>query len=161
MQRLPGVGPANSIDVPTMEPLTDSLSPTSPTLLANRVIVVIDDDEALRSLMGSYLRRAGATVHQAANGRDALTLMEGLHASATPVHAVLCDLRMRGGSGMELHRRVGEILPSMAPRMIFSSGDIDSGDVREFIEQSGVKVLTKPFALAELRRLLAELPPAS
>lgn len=142
-----------------MEPLTDPLNPTSPTLLADRVIVVIDDDEALLSLMGTYLRRAGATVHVAVNGRDGLTLLESLQASRTAVHAVLCDLRMRGGSGMELYQRCDAIMPGIIPRMIFSSGDVDSDDVRSFIDESDITVLAKPYQLAHLRRMLAELPP--
>jgi CheY-like chemotaxis protein len=68
---------------------------------------------------------------------------------------------MHGGSGMELWRRVGESMPALAPRIIFSSGDIDSDDVRAFVDECSVKVLTKPYSLAELRRQLAELPPPS
>lgn len=142
-----------------MEPLTDPLNPTSPTLLANRVIVVIDDDAALLTLMGTYLRRAGAIVHVASNGRDAKSLLESLQAASTPVHAVLCDLRMQGGSGMELYRQLGEAMPWVVPRLIFSSGDLDSDDVRAFVDSCETKVLAKPYPLAELRRLLAELPP--
>jgi len=141
-----------------MEPLTDPLHPTPPSLLANRVIIVADDDTALLSLMRTYLARAGAKVHVAQNGSDAWTLMESLQASATPVHAVLCDLRMQGGSGMEFYRRVCEHHPAMAQRLIFSSGDIDSEDVRSFITDCRAQVLAKPYPLSQLRRMLAELP---
>lgn len=144
-----------------MEPLTDPLNPSPPNLLANRVIVVADDDAALLSLMGTYLRRAGATVHVAENGRDAWTLIESLHATATPVHAVLCDLRMKGGSGMEFYHRVCEERPTLTPRLIFSSGDLDSDDVRGFLDSCAAKVLAKPYPLADLRRMLAEMSPPS
>lgn len=142
-----------------MEPYTDPAHPSPPNLLADRVIIVIDDDDALLSLMGTYLRRAGATVHVASNGRDAWSLMESLHSAATPVHAVLCDLRMSGGSGMDLYRRVCTHLPVIAPRMIFSSGDLESDDVRSFVDGCPAKVLAKPYPLADLRRLLASMPP--
>jgi CheY-like chemotaxis protein len=138
---------------------TASSSSGPPPALSERVIIVVDDDATLRSLTSSYLRRAGATVHLAENGREALTLITDLHSSGTAVHAVLCDLRMEGGTGMELFQRVGETLPALAPRMIFSSGDIDSDDVRSFVERGDVRVLAKPYPLAELRRLLTELPP--
>jgi len=144
-----------------IEPLSDPLNPGTPSLLAGHVVIVIDDDTALLSLMGTYLRRSGAIVHVAANGHDAWTLLASLQAAATPVHAVLCDLRMQGGSGMELYRRVNAELPAIAPRMIFSSGDIDSDDVRSFIETTGIHVLAKPYPLAELRRMLAELAPSA
>lgn len=141
-----------------MEPQTDPLHPTSPTLLADRVIIIIDDDTSLLSVMGTYLRRAGATVHAACNGREAYALIENLCAQSA-VHAVLCDLRMQGGSGMELWQRISQAMPALAPRIIFSSGDIDGDDVRTFVETSGATVLCKPFPLADLRRMLAEMPP--
>jgi len=110
-------------------------------------------------MTNTFLRRSGATVHHAENGRDALSLPQNLAASGTAVHAVLRDLRMSGGSGMELHGHVCEQLPSLASRIVFFSGDVDGDDVRAFIEQSAVKVLAKPYPLAELRRRLAEIPP--
>jgi len=141
--------------VPTESPVSELKQ-----LLANRVIVVIDDDRSLLVLMQRFLARTGATVHVAANGCDALTLMESLHADGTAVHAVLCDLRMRGGSGMELHRQLSERLPAVLPRVIFTSGDCDSDDVRSFVAGSGVRMLPKPYALADLQRVLVEMPPA-
>ena len=131
----------------------------SPSALAERVIVVVDDDDTVRAMTSRYLRRAGATVHHAGNGADALMLLMDLAASGTTVHAVLFDLRMSGGSGMELHRNICQQLTSLATRMVFFSGDVESDDVRAFIEQSAVEVLAKPFPLAELRRRLAEIPP--
>ena len=129
---------------------------SSPTL-TDRVIIVVDDDATVRSLTAAYLRRYGATVHPAESARDALSLIQTLHASATTVHAILCDLRMRGGSGMELHQQVTEFLPSLAARMIFCSGDTESADVRAFVRQHQVKVLAKPYPLTELHRHLAEI----
>lgn len=140
-------------------------TPTDPSgsgptrALTNRVIIVVDDDAAVRSLTAAYLRRYGAMVHQAESGSEAMSLIRALHASATTVHAVLCDFRMRGGSGMELHQQVSEFLPSLAARMIFFSGDTESDDVRAFASQHQVMVLAKPCPLTELRRHLAEISP--
>jgi CheY-like chemotaxis protein len=139
-----------------MEPTTD---PGAAKPLADRVIIVIDDDLALLSLMSTFLRRAGATVHVAGNGRAALALLETLHAASTAVHAVLCDLRMTGGSGMDLYRQLNITMPWIVPRMIFSSGDLDSDDVRAFMDDCSTQVLAKPYPLAELKRILAALPP--
>jgi len=139
-----------------MEPTTD---PSAAKLLADRVIIVIDDDTSLLTLMSTYLRRAGATVHVAANGRDALGLLESLDDAATSVHAVLCDLRMAGGSGMELYRQLNQSMPWIVPRMIFATGDVDGEDVRSFLDECCVRVLAKPYPLADLKRILVELPP--
>ena len=141
------------------EPRTNPPSAGTAPILSGRTIVVIDDDASLLMLMRNYLRRAGADVHVAENGRDAWASLEQLSASPTPPHAVLCDLRMENGSGMELYRRVCEETPALKARLIFSSGDITSDDVRSFVEQCDVRVLEKPYPLADLRTLLAELPP--
>ncbi len=141
-----------------MEPLSDPLNLSARDALAQRLVLVIDDDAALLALMQTYLKRYGATVLVASSGREAWTLMESLYASGTPVHAVLCDLRMQGGSGMELYQRVGAQLPAMASRMIFSSGDVESDDVRAFVASCNAPVLAKPYRLADLRRMLADMP---
>ncbi len=134
--------------------------PHPSSALANRVIVVVDDDQTLLSVMQRFLGRVGATVHVASNGPAAFDLMESLQNGGTCVHAVLCDLRMRGGSGMELHRLLRERMPAMLPRTIFSSGDLDSDDVRGFVRAAGVTVLEKPYSLPDLQRLLTDLPPS-
>ncbi len=142
-----------------MDSTTNPLGSGATPLLTERSIVIVDDDATLLSLTSSYLRRLGATVHAASNGCEALALLESLHAAGTVIDAVLCDLRMAGGSGMELHRQVGERFPLLLPRMIFSSGDVDGDDVRSFIDRPDITVLAKPYPLAELRRRLTEFPP--
>lgn len=141
------------------EPQGNSPAPATVLQLAGRTVVVIDDDTSLLTLMRNYLRRAGATVLVAENGRDAWILLEQLSDAATPPHAVICDLRMEGGSGMELYRRICAERPALKARLVFSSGDITSDDVRTFMEHCDALVLEKPFPLASLRQMLADMPP--
>lgn len=143
--------------------MLDSVSQSSGAAgpLNGRRVLIVDDDTSLLKLMGNYLRRAGAVVQVAENGRDAWTMIEQLVAADSLPHAVLCDLRMDGGSGMELYRRVCATYPMLKPRLIFSSGDTSSEDVRSFLDQCDARVLEKPYPLAELRSLLTDLPPVS
>lgn len=85
------------------------------TLLSNRVVDVIDDDASLLTLTTSYLSRAGAVMPCAGNGGEAMALLQPLRADGVEINAVPCDVRRRGGSGIELHARVGELLPDIAP----------------------------------------------
>jgi CheY-like chemotaxis protein len=140
--------------------LTPDTPGTGPTL-TGRVFVVVDDDPTLLSLTTSALRRSGATAHGADNGRSALTLIESLQASGTPIHGVVCDLRMHGGSGMELFDQLLERMADCRQRLIFTSGDVESDDVRTFLRRADARVLPKPYSLYELRRILAELPPCA
>lgn len=67
-------------------------------------VLVVDDDEAIRTMVHSALEDAGYKVREARQGDEALTL---LHESATPMVA-LVDLMMPVVSGFELLQRVAE-----------------------------------------------------
>jgi CheY-like chemotaxis protein len=66
---------------------------------ANFVILVVDDEAAVRNLITTVLRRAGYQVFEAANGEDAFEELKG---RAQPVHLLLTDCVMPGMSGVEL-----------------------------------------------------------
>jgi CheY-like chemotaxis protein len=67
-------------------------------------VLVVDDDEAIRTMVHSALEDAGYRVREARQGDEALTL---LHESTTPM-VVLVDLLMPVVSGFELLQRVAE-----------------------------------------------------
>ena len=46
-------------------------------------LLLVDDDEAKRYLLGTWLRRAGHTVTEAETGRDALGLLDGIELVAS------------------------------------------------------------------------------
>ena len=66
---------------------------------ANFIILVVDDEAAIRNLITSVLRRAGYQVFDAANGEDAVEKLKG---RAGGVHLLLTDCVMPGMSGVEL-----------------------------------------------------------
>ena len=66
---------------------------------ANFVILVVDDEAAVRNLITNVLRRAGYQVFDADNGNDAV---EKLKARGGPVHLLLTDFVMPGMNGVEL-----------------------------------------------------------
>ena len=66
---------------------------------ANFVILVVDDEAAVRNLITNVLRRAGYQVFDAVDGDDAV---EKLKTRAGPVHLLLTDFVMPGMNGVEL-----------------------------------------------------------
>ena len=66
---------------------------------ANFVILVVDDEVAVRALIANVLRREGYQVLDASNGQHALEIMK---AHAGPVHLLLTDFVMPGMNGIEL-----------------------------------------------------------
>jgi two-component system phosphate regulon response regulator OmpR len=60
-------------------------------------ILIVDDDERIRDLLGSYLRENGFRVTQAENGAAARTQMEGL-----AFDCIVLDVMMPGKSGFDI-----------------------------------------------------------
>jgi DNA-binding response OmpR family regulator len=58
-------------------------------------------------------------------------------------------------SGREFYEARATRHPSLAARLIFSTGDTVRGDTLAFLESLDRPYLHKPFSLAELRTLLA------
>ena len=69
--------------------------------------------------------------------------------------AIVCDIRMPELTGMELHDEIVRIAPRQAERMIFTTGGGLPAKLQQFAESKGV--LSKPFDLDELRRLVGAL----
>ena len=66
---------------------------------ANFVILVVDDEVAVRALIANVLRKEGYQVLDASNGQHALEILK-VHAG--PVHLLLTDFVMPGMNGIEL-----------------------------------------------------------
>ena len=67
---------------------------------------------------------------------------------------VLCDLRMPGMSGIELHARLTDQRPGVLDRFIFATGDTASPETAAFLARVDRPVLEKPFELAQLAAIV-------
>lgn len=105
-------------------------------------ILVVDDEEPIRDLLGWMLGDAGHTVHSAAEGMGALAFLRG-----NAVDIVLSDINMPGMDGLELSRRVEAEFPDLPVLLI--SGRPRPNGVRAFI--------AKPFRWDTLASAIAAL----
>ena len=85
-----------------------------------KTILLVDDEQGLRTVLRITLIDMGYTVHTAADGEAALALFEEI---APPV--VLTDIKMPGMDGIELLRRIKQAAPDTEVIMITGHGDID------------------------------------
>ena len=112
-------------------------------------ILLVEDDEMMRSLTRQMLEEHGYTVVEAHDGKSAL---ERLATSETPIDLTLTDVVMRGMSGPEMAMRLIESRPEM--KIIYTSGY--TGELLS--EHSGVRpeivLLEKPFTRAVLLNTL-------
>jgi two-component system NtrC family sensor kinase len=88
----------------------------------------------------------------AADGDEALA-----RATREQFDLIISDLRMPRFSGREFYEELARRNPRMAARLVFSTGDTVRGDTLAFLETLDRPYLHKPFSLAELRTLLADV----
>lgn len=112
------------------------------------MILVVDDDNLVRAAIARALVALGYRVREAANGEDALSMLE-----AELPQLVILDYVMPGIDGAETARRIAEIDPELP--IIFSTGHAALRALR-VAAGDDVQVLQKPFTLDELDELLRE-----
>ncbi|MGV3755773.1 MAG: response regulator [Verrucomicrobiota bacterium] len=119
------------------------------------LVYIVDDEPMIGELVGLFLRREGMAVEIFDQPKAALAAFR----VANPKPAVLLtDFRMPGISGLELIKECKALHPEL--RTISISGTMNQSDM----EEAGIspdRLVRKPFALAELRKPLAELLGAS
>jgi CheY-like chemotaxis protein len=118
-------------------------------------VLIIDDEESIRTSLKRYFTKRGWQVFEAGDGRSALQLLAKENAESFAL--VLCDLRMPGMAGPELHARVKTEFPSILDRLVMVTGDVVSTDAAAFLAQTNCRVLEKPFELRVLTALAEEL----
>lgn len=111
--------------------------PTPADVTQRTTILLVDDDELLRQRMGKALRARGFDVVEAESAADALAALE----STAPQKAVL-DLRMPGGSGLDLLKEMRRLSPDTQVVMLTGYGSI-AGAV-EAMRLGAVGYVTKP-----------------
>jgi signal transduction histidine kinase/ActR/RegA family two-component response regulator len=105
------------------------------------VILLVDDDSAVREVTGSILEEIGYVVLKVGSGGAALELLE----RHTKVDLVLLDFAMPGMSGVELARQIQQKSPALPVLFVTGYADkIGLGDVGE------ERIIKKPFVDDEL-----------
>ncbi len=116
-------------------------------------VLMVEDQEDLRELIGQALRDFGIDVHTATDGPSAVQLID-LNGG---LDVVFSDIKMpEGMSGLELSAHVANALPNA--RMILSSGYARS---QLPPLPDNVEFLPKPYRLKQLMTLLKESSPAT
>ena len=111
--------------------------------MANRHILVVEDEQTLRRIVVEALERAGYDVVAAGDGEEGLRLFEACHADL-----VVADIMMPRMDGFEMVRRMRARYPDTL--FLFLSARSGAEDVVEGFRTGGHDYLRKPFAMSEL-----------
>jgi two-component system, cell cycle sensor histidine kinase and response regulator CckA len=120
-------------------------------------ILVVDDEESVRTAVRRILQKSGYRVIVAGSGPEAL---EQLAAHGPQVALMLTDMVMPGMGGRELVERVATAFP--ATRIVCMSGYTDDATLRLGRLAGEHAFVAKPFTVTELtaaiRRVLDDTP---
>lgn len=166
-ESLPGGGSAFKVYLPVARELPRGISPVrsaessdsgsdhaprpTPTVLKGIRVLVLDDEESIRSLLEEGLGAHGLDVSCASTAEEAAALI-----AAQPCDALLCDLRLKNaGAFSEGHAAAAHVIAaagSQKPIVIFMTG--------EYVDQNaklgGATLLQKPFRILDVLAVMKE-----
>ena len=133
-----------------LPPASEAAAPQRPELAPSMLqgtetVLLVEDEEYVRSLVRKSLQSKGYTVLEARNGEDALRVARE---HAGPIHLLITDVVMPGMSGRELAERLAPLRREM--KTLYMSGYADDAILHHGVLHSGGALLQKPFTAEAL-----------
>jgi two-component system cell cycle sensor histidine kinase/response regulator CckA len=124
------------------------LARRSPT--DRRRILLVEDETQIREVLTRVLHNNGYQLLVAANGREALDLVEK---EGGNVDLLISDLIMPGPNGADVATELQARVPRLG--VLFMSGSLDHPVLKRVLA-SGHRFIPKPFSLTEFRSVVSE-----
>jgi nitrogen-specific signal transduction histidine kinase/CheY-like chemotaxis protein len=151
----PGTGTTVTALLPAASHVPDpqaSHNPQHPRRGTGQTILLVEDEAAMRKVTAHILARNGYQVLTAADGAEALTILQ---AQRPPIDVLLTDVIMPQMPGRELADRARRIQPGL--RVLFMSGYTHGLLTSQGVPGTGVLLLDKPFDQARLLEALRDV----
>jgi PAS domain S-box-containing protein len=164
-ESLPGGGSAFKVYLPTPRERSRSATRSAdssdsgsdeppcptPTVLKGIGVLVLDDEESIRSLLEEGLSAYGLNVATASTAEEAAALI-----AAHPYDALLCDLRLKNAGAFDDGRAAAAHISAAAgpqkPIVIFMTGEY----VDKNAKPGGAAILQKPFRVLDVLAVMKE-----
>ena len=139
-------------DKPEAKPETGQYIPDSECVQCRGIVLVVEDDKAVRNLTGAMLERKGLTVLTAADGRQGAELFRE---HADKIVCVLLDLTMPHLSGQACFEKLCQIREDV--KVIAMSGYSEQQAAGLFHGRAPAAFLHKPFRQQTLNRMIEDV----
>lgn len=148
----PGEGATFRIEIPLRTPSSTERKvalPAEMVPLRGKRILVVDDEPEIAGVLEDLLTLDDHRVETASNGAVALQKI-----AAGNYDLVVSDIRMPQLDGPGLYRELAVRHPELTRRFIFLTGDALTPETQQFLRDSGIPGMSKPFRVEDLRRVI-------
>lgn len=153
-----GIGTKVSVYIPILEEVDSEEVPSDQNDLKKPAlqrgyerILVVDDEQSVRNVLGLSLRRLGYEVELAASGSEAISKYI---AAGSAYDLVILDMVMPELSGREVFFRLKDIDPGV--RVLICSGFASDQAISDILENGGKGLIQKPFDIEFLAQKIRE-----
>jgi len=110
-------------------------------------ILIVDDEQSYRQLLGLVFEGDGHAIRTASNGREALALIQ-----TEPADIIISDVKMPDMDGIELLAAVRETQPDLGVVLMTAFASVETA--REAFKLGADDFITKPFDVEELKLIV-------
>jgi two-component system, cell cycle sensor histidine kinase and response regulator CckA len=148
-----GIGTCITMFFPrSLETPVSALAHSKHESTGTETILVVEDEEMIRTALREFLTMQGYIVIDAGSGESA---MEKVGAHPQRIDVLITDVIMPSMGGRELSARIADLVPGI--RTLYISGYTDDAVLRHGVSQSCEAFLQKPFSFSSLNQKLREL----
>ncbi len=120
-------------------------------------VMIVDDEELIRSMIRKSLIRIGYNVLEAENGNEAMKIVGTEH-----IDMIISDLVMPEKGGIELMMELKNLFPNIKKIAISGKLPTENKSISDLAERFNVDaVFSKPFELFDLLKVVKKLVPAA
>ncbi len=136
------------------EPVKTAAKPKPVALppTVNKIVLLVEDEAAVRRITAEFLKLAGCEVLEAASGIEALKIAQSY---GKPIHLLLTDYSMPQMNGREVAGKIKTIHPETA--VLLMSGNIEEISSEDNNSEEKMNFIGKPFSPLELTIKIEEI----
>lgn len=144
---IPDTGSTFQVYLPAVDDKPSPAAPSAPPAIKRGfgTVLLVEDEEAVRSVTRRLLEHAGYQVLEAASGTEAVRIFEEFEAK---IDLLLTDVVMPSMGGAALAEHLVATAPGL--RVLYMSGYADKRHVREGVDEGSHAFIQKPFSAEEL-----------